>query len=73
MVLFAPKTHFSTPSLSLICNQLVLELEESVWTMDITDRLNHNGFAWDEISQKVTDDDDVWEANIYLKKLKDTS
>ena len=41
--------------------------------MDIIDRLNHNGFAWDEISQKVTDDDDVWEANIYLKKLKDTS
>ena len=43
--------------------------------MDITDRLNHNGFAWDEISQKVTDDDDddVWEANIYLKKLRDTS
>ena len=39
--------------------------------MDITDRLNHNGFAWDENSQKVTDDDDdVWEAKIYLKKLR---
>ena len=41
--------------------------------MDITDRLNHNGFAWDENSQKVIDDDDVWEAKIYLKKLGDTS
>jgi hypothetical protein len=32
--------------------------------MDVTDLLNHNGFAWDEIRQKVTADDFVWEAYI---------
>ena len=35
---------------------------------DITDILNYNGFAWNEIQQTViVDDDDVWEA--YIKVL----
>ncbi|KAI8027089.1 L10-interacting MYB domain-containing protein [Camellia lanceoleosa] len=31
---------------------------------DISTLLNKNGFAWDEIEQKVTADDDYWEAYI---------
>ncbi|XP_065635825.1 uncharacterized protein LOC112039044 [Quercus suber] len=36
---------------------------------DVTDILNHNGFAWDEIRQTMTADDDVWEA--YIKEHPD--
>ena len=47
-------------------------LEDRYWSlrkeyMDITDILNHNGFAWDGIRQTMTADDDVWEA--YIKVL----
>jgi hypothetical protein len=51
----------------LLCDKDVLK--DRYWSlrkeyMDVTDLLNHNGFAWDEIRQKVTADDFVWEAYI---------
>ena len=53
-----------------LCDKDVLE--DRYWSlrkeyMDITDILNHNGFAWDGIRQTMTADDDVWEA--YIKVL----
>ena len=41
-----------------------LDLKECT---DVTDILNHNDFAWDEIRQTMTAGDDVWEA--YIKVL----
>uniref|UniRef100_A0A2N9GKK1 Myb/SANT-like domain-containing protein n=1 Tax=Fagus sylvatica TaxID=28930 RepID=A0A2N9GKK1_FAGSY len=56
----------------LLCDKDVLK--DWYWSlrkeyMDVTDLLNHNGFAWDEIRQKVTADDFVWEA--YIKEHPD--
>uniref|UniRef100_A0A2N9HVL4 Myb/SANT-like domain-containing protein n=1 Tax=Fagus sylvatica TaxID=28930 RepID=A0A2N9HVL4_FAGSY len=56
----------------LLCDKDVLK--DRYWSlrkeyMDVTDLLNHNGFAWDEIRQKVTADDFVWEA--YIKEHPD--
>ena len=53
-----------------LCDKDVLE--DRYWSLrkeytDITDILNHNGFAWDGIHQTMTADDDVWEA--YIKVL----
>ena len=53
-----------------LCDKDVLE--DRYWSLrkeytDITDILNHNGFAWDGIRQTMTADDDVWEA--YIKVL----
>ncbi|KAL4637123.1 hypothetical protein ACB092_03G058000 [Castanea dentata] len=56
-----------------LCDKDVLE--DRYWSlrkeyMNITDILNHNGFAWDGIRQTMTADDDVWEA--YIKDHPDT-
>ncbi|XP_050274462.1 L10-interacting MYB domain-containing protein-like isoform X2 [Quercus robur] len=55
-----------------LCGKNVLE--DQYWSLrkeytDITDTLNHNGFAWDGIHQTMTADDDVWEA--YIKDHPD--
>nr|POF25565.1 uncharacterized protein CFP56_54583 [Quercus suber] len=55
-----------------LCDKDVLE--DRYWSLrkeytDITDILNHNGFAWDGIRQTMTADDDVWEA--YIKDHPD--
>lgn len=36
---------------------------------NISTLLNRNGFEWDEIQQKLTADDDVWEAYIEVRFL----
>ena len=62
--------HHSGKKNGLLCDKDVLE--DRYWNLrkeytDITDILNHKGFAWDGIHQTMTADDDVWEA--YIKVL----